>query len=99
MAQQSCERCHMSEDIRPYRSVLYLPGSKQRALEKARPLPVDAIILDLEEAVTPEAKPAACKTPATAQSEGGYGARVQIVRINGLDNPVVARRYCGAGRL
>ena len=75
----------MSEDTRPYRSVLYIPGSKQRALEKARSLPVDAIILDLEDAVTPEAKPAARKTLATALSEGGYGARVQIVRINGLD--------------
>ena len=77
----------MSEDTRPYRSVLYIPGSKQRALEKARSLPVDAIILDLEDAVTPEAKPAARKTLATALSEGGYGARVQIVRINGLDIP------------
>ena len=77
----------MSEDTRPYRSVLYIPGSKQRALEKARSLPVDAIILDLEDAVTPEAKPAARKTLATALSEGGYGARVQIVRINGLDTP------------
>ena len=77
----------MPEDTRPYRSVLYIPGSKQRALEKARSLPVDAIILDLEDAVTPEAKPAARKTLATALSEGGYGARVQIVRINGLDTP------------
>ncbi|MDB2421703.1 CoA ester lyase [Paracoccaceae bacterium] len=77
----------MSEDTRPYRSVLYIPGSKQRALEKARSLPVDAIILDLEDAVTPEAKPAARETLATALSEGGYGARVQIVRINGLDTP------------
>ena len=64
----------MSEDTRPYRSVLYIPGSKQRALEKARSLPVDAIILDLEDAVTPEAKPAARKTLATALSEGVYGA-------------------------
>ena len=77
----------MSEDTRPYRSVLYIPGSKQRALEKARSLPVDAIILDLEDAVTPEAKPAARKTLATALGEGGYGTRVQIVRINGLDTP------------
>ena len=77
----------MSEDTRPSRSVLYIPGSTQRALEKARSLPVDAIILDLEDAVTPEAKPAARKTLATALSEGGYGARVQIVRINGLDTP------------
>ena len=77
----------MSEDTRPYRSVLYIPGSKQRALDKARSLPVDAIILDLEDAVAPEAKPAARKTLATALGEGGYGNRVQIVRINGLETP------------
>ena len=50
-------------------------------------LPVDAVILDLEDAVTPEAKPAERKTLATALGEGGYGARVRIVRINGLDTP------------
>ena len=77
----------MSEDTRPYRSVLYVPGSKQRALEKARSLAVDAIILDLEDAVTPEAKPAARHTLGAALAEGGYGARVRIVRINGLDTP------------
>ena len=77
----------MSEDIRPYRSVLYVPGSKQRALEKARSLAVDAIILDLEDAVTPEAKPAARHTLCAALAECGYGARVRIVRVNGLDTP------------
>ena len=59
----------MSEDTRPYRSVLYVPGSKQRALEKARSLAVDAIILDLEVAVTPEAKPAARHTLCAALAE------------------------------
>ena len=70
---------------RPYRSVLYIPGSKDRALEKARSLPVDAVIFDLEDAVAIEEKPAARATLADALATGGYGARVRIVRINGLD--------------
>jgi (3S)-malyl-CoA thioesterase len=70
---------------RPYRSVLYIPGSKERALDKARTLPVDAIIFDLEDAVAVDEKPAARETLNAALSTGGYGARVRIVRINGLD--------------
>lgn len=70
---------------RPYRSVLYIPGSKDRALEKARGLPVDAIIFDLEDAVAVDEKPAARETLKVALAAGGYGARVRIVRINGLD--------------
>lgn len=70
---------------RPYRSVLYIPGSKPRALDKARSLPVDAIIFDLEDAVSADAKEEARTTLAAALAEGGYGARVKIVRINGLD--------------
>ncbi|MEO0381867.1 MAG: CoA ester lyase [Pseudomonadota bacterium] len=70
---------------RPLRSVLYIPGSKPRALEKARGLPVDAIIFDLEDAVSIEEKETARETLATALSEGGYGARMKIIRINGLD--------------
>lgn len=70
---------------RPLRSVLYIPGSKPRALEKARQLPVDAIIFDLEDAVAPDEKPAARATLAAALAEGCYGARLKIVRINGLD--------------
>ncbi|MBT8154852.1 CoA ester lyase [Epibacterium ulvae] len=70
---------------RPYRSVLYIPGSKPRALDKARGLPVDAIIFDLEDAVSLEEKENARQTLAQALEEGGYGARVKIVRINGLD--------------
>ena len=72
---------------RPYRSVLYIPGSKDRALEKARGLPVDAIIFDLEDAVAVDEKPAARETLKAALAAGGYGARVRIVRINGLDSP------------
>ena len=70
---------------RPYRSVLYIPGSKPRALDKARSLPVDAVIFDLEDAVAVDEKPAARATLAEALETGGYGARVRIVRINGLD--------------
>ena len=70
---------------RPYRSVLYIPASKTRALEKARSLPVDAIIFDLEDAVTAEEKDAARSVLAAELARGGYGGRFRIVRINGLD--------------
>ncbi|MGB1208892.1 MAG: HpcH/HpaI aldolase/citrate lyase family protein [Paracoccaceae bacterium] len=75
----------MDMRARPYRSVLYIPGSKQRALEKAKTLPVDAIIFDLEDAVAADEKPTARATLGDALAVGGYGARVRIVRINGLD--------------
>ena len=70
---------------RPLRSVLYIPGSKPRALDKARGLPADAIIFDLEDAVIPEEKIAARATLAEALTTGGYGNRFKIIRINGLD--------------
>lgn len=72
---------------RPYRSLLYIPGSRDRALEKARDLAVDAIIFDLEDAVTAEEKPNARALLAQVLAQGGYGARAQIVRINGMDTP------------
>jgi len=75
----------MPQDMRPYRSVLYIPGSKERALEKARTLPVDAIIFDLEDAVAVDEKVHARTTLKAALDEDGYGSRVKIVRINGLD--------------
>jgi (3S)-malyl-CoA thioesterase len=75
----------MTQLPRPYRSVLYIPASKERALEKARGLAADAIIFDLEDAVAPEEKAAARDTLARALSEGGFGARARIVRVNGLD--------------
>ena len=75
----------MDQTARPFRSVLYIPASKERALEKARTLPVDAIIFDLEDAVAVEEKPAARATLAEALARGGYGPRMKIVRINGLD--------------
>lgn len=75
----------MDHRARPYRSVLYIPGSKPRALDKARSLPVDAIIFDLEDAVSVDEKVNARGTLAEALAAGGYGARMKIVRINGLD--------------
>mmetsp|Transcript_26849 Transcript_26849/g.48539 ORF Transcript_26849/g.48539 Transcript_26849/m.48539 type:complete len:285 (+) Transcript_26849:75-929(+) len=75
----------MDQRARPFRSVLYIPGSKDRALEKARGLPVDAIIFDLEDAVAPDEKENARATLADALTQGGYGSRMRIVRINGLD--------------
>ncbi|MDG1067612.1 MAG: CoA ester lyase [Sulfitobacter sp.] len=75
----------MPSIARPLRSVLYIPGSKPRALDKARGLPADAIIFDLEDAVIPEEKVAARATLAEALATGGYGARMKIIRINGLD--------------
>ncbi|MGY3439104.1 MULTISPECIES: HpcH/HpaI aldolase/citrate lyase family protein [unclassified Marinovum] len=75
----------MDMRARPYRSVLYIPGSKTRALDKARTLAVDAIIFDLEDAVSVDEKANARATLAEALAQGGYGARMKIVRINGLD--------------
>ncbi|MBS0124678.1 HpcH/HpaI aldolase/citrate lyase family protein [Thetidibacter halocola] len=74
----------MDMRVRPYRSVLYIPGSKERALEKARTLPVDAIIFDLEDAVAPAEKVAARDTLRAALAQG-YGKRTTLVRINGLE--------------
>src|SRR5690348_2295977 len=73
--------------IRPRRSVLYMPGSNARALEKAKSLPADALIFDLEDAVAPEAKEAARKLVCDAVRAGGYGSRELVIRINGLDTP------------
>jgi len=82
-AQLYCEEDSMHN--RPYRSALYIPGSKDRALEKARGLPVDVILFDLEDAVSPDAKVAARDTLYAALADDGYGARLKIVRINALD--------------
>ena len=70
---------------RPTRSALYIPASKERALEKARGLAVDVILFDLEDAVTPDAKVAARQTLADCLAQGGFGQRLRVVRINGLD--------------
>ena len=71
--------------VRPRRSVLYMPGSNARALEKARELPADGLILDLEDAVAPEAKAQARGAIVAALKNGGFGDREVMVRINGLD--------------
>lgn len=71
--------------MRPHRSVLYIPGSKARALDKARGLAADAIIFDLEDAVAPEEKGAARALLAEVLAEVDYGHRLRIVRINGFD--------------
>jgi citrate lyase subunit beta/citryl-CoA lyase len=71
--------------IRPRRSVLYMPGSNARAIEKARSLPADAIILDLEDSVAPQSKAAARRQVADAVKAGGFAPREVVVRINGLD--------------
>jgi citrate lyase subunit beta / citryl-CoA lyase len=73
--------------IRPRRSVLYMPGSNARALEKARALPADALILDLEDAVAPEAKDVARRQVTEAVRAGGYGRREVVIRVNGPDTP------------
>ena len=71
--------------VRPRRSVLYMPGSNARALEKARELPADGLILDLEDAVAPEAKAMARELIIKSLQNGSFGAREVLVRINGLD--------------
>jgi citrate lyase subunit beta/citryl-CoA lyase len=73
--------------IRPRRSVLYMPGSNARAIEKARTLPVDGVILDLEDAVAPEAKEQARAQVAEAVKAGGFGGREVFIRVNGIDTP------------
>lgn len=69
----------------PYRSVLYLPGARARVLEKAKTLPADALIFDLEDAVAPEDKPEA-RGLVCEMVQRGYGKRQRLIRINGLDS-------------
>lgn len=73
--------------IRPRRSVLYMPGSNVRALEKAKTLAADALILDLEDAVAPDAKDLAREQVVAAMKTGGYGKREVAIRVNGLGTP------------
>jgi citrate lyase subunit beta/citryl-CoA lyase len=77
----------MPATARPRRSVLYMPGSNPRALEKARGLAADALIFDLEDAVAPDAKDGARGTIAAALAQAGYGRRELILRVNGLATP------------
>jgi len=73
--------------FRPRRSLLYMPGSTPRALEKARGLPADGLIIDLEDAVALDAKEAARAIVAAALAAGGYGTRELVLRVNPLDTP------------
>lgn len=81
----------MSTPVRPRRSVLFMPGSNPRALEKARSLPADAIVIDLEDAVAPDAKDAARARIAATLKEGGFAPREVVVRTNGTDTPWFAQ--------
>ena len=90
----------MSNPVRPRRSVLYMPGSNARALDKARTLPADGYILDLEDAVAPDAKIVARQQICEAVKAGGYGQRELAIRVNSLASPwghddIVAAATCG----
>ncbi len=74
----------MTTAYRPRRSVLYMPSSNERALEKAKALGCDALILDLEDAVAPDAKPAARDNACAAAKSGEYGRREITIRVNGI---------------
>jgi citrate lyase subunit beta / citryl-CoA lyase len=71
--------------LKPRRSVLYMPGSNARALEKAKTLNADTLVLDLEDAVAPDQKTAARRQVVEAVNQGGYGHREMVIRVNGLD--------------
>src|SRR6478735_997628 len=71
--------------VRPRRSVLYMPGANERALEKAKSLPADAVILDLEDSVAPDAKVDARAKVCKAVKDGGYGRREVVIRPNALE--------------
>jgi citrate lyase subunit beta/citryl-CoA lyase len=77
----------MPNSARPRRSVLYMPGSNARALDKARSVAADGLIFDLEDAVAPSAKEEARALVVAELKKGGYGARETILRVNGLDTP------------
>jgi citrate lyase subunit beta/citryl-CoA lyase len=81
------ESRRMPASLRPRRSVLYMPGSNSRALDKARGLAADGLIFDLEDAVAPDAKAASRDTVAASVAAGGYGARELFLRVNALTTP------------
>jgi citrate lyase subunit beta/citryl-CoA lyase len=91
----------MTSPVHPRRSALFMPGSNARAMDKARTLPADVIIFDLEDAVAPDAKARARVDAAAAARTGGYGVREVVIRINGLGTPwgredVIAVAHAGA---
>jgi citrate lyase subunit beta/citryl-CoA lyase len=86
---------------RPRRSALYMPGGNARAIDKARSLPADVVILDLEDSTAPEAKPEAREMACAALGAGGFGHREPVLRVNGIDTPwgaddLAAARTSGA---
>lgn len=83
---------------RPRRSALYLPASNPRAVEKARTLDVDVVILDLEDAVAPDAKAAARDAAVAAAAAGGFGHREVVIRVNGTDTPWGAEDIAAVAR-
>jgi citrate lyase subunit beta / citryl-CoA lyase len=89
----------MPAPIRPRRSLLFMPASNRRALEKARSLPADGLIFDLEDAVAPAAKETARSTLAAALAAGGYGARELVLRVNALDTPWGEADLAAAGAM
>ena len=91
-------------DFTPLRSVLYMPSSNERALEKAKTIACDGLILDLEDAVAPDAKPAAREAAAAAAASGEYGRRTLTIRVNGIgtewhDDDIVAAAQAGPARV
>src|SRR5687768_16998796 len=82
-----CDHRRSIMAFRPRRSVLYMPGSNARALEKAKTLAADGVILDLEDSVAPDAKEAARQQVADAVKAGGFGRREVFIRVNGVDTP------------
>ena len=84
-------------ELRPRRSVLYMPAANERALEKAKSIPADAIIFDLEDAVAPDAKPDARTKAVDAVRSGEYGRRELTIRCNGLDTDWGALDVAAAG--
>ncbi|MGH7095878.1 MAG: HpcH/HpaI aldolase/citrate lyase family protein [Stellaceae bacterium] len=89
----------MPATTRPRRSLLFMPGANARALAKARGLPADGLIFDLEDAVAPDAKNAARAAIAATLAAGGYGARERVVRVNPLDSPWGAGDLAAAARM
>jgi citrate lyase subunit beta / citryl-CoA lyase len=85
--------------IRPRRSVLYMPGSNARALEKAKTLAADGVILDLEDSVAPDAKEASREQVVNAVKAGGFGRREVFIRVNGVDTPWHAEDLAAAAHV
>jgi len=88
----------MNDLARPRRSALYLPASNARAVDKARSLPCDVVILDLEDSVAPDAKAEARAGAVAAVKAGGFGGREVVIRVNGLDTPWGADDLAAAAR-